>query len=90
MSKYIYEVVETYKLRSEDFEETIHGEIRRELNPSGGERYSWWISHHYRPSQGAYGVYHPSNISGESIDEVRQHMIAYMQGFTAEFEVKAG
>jgi hypothetical protein len=39
------------------------------------------VSHHYSPSKSAFGVYRPSAVTGATIEEVTEQLIAYLRGF---------
>jgi hypothetical protein len=46
----------------------IKGKIVKDVYTKGVIRYTWSISHHYKPSAGA-GVYFPSVLTSDSLEE---------------------
>ncbi len=50
-------------------------------------KFSWEISHHYKPEQNA-GIYYPSTVSGDSSKEVEKHLNMYVRNFTIDFGIK--
>jgi hypothetical protein len=74
-------VIEEYVLWSETLEYSIKGRIVEHLDVDPKGRYGWEISHHYKPSQSAHGVYHPSTVTGATVEEVRGLMLTYLHSF---------
>ncbi|MBN1841505.1 MAG: hypothetical protein JW883_04375 [Deltaproteobacteria bacterium] len=82
MNTYLYEVVREYVLVVEGLEHSVKGRVSRLIKDAGVEEYSWDISHHYRPSEKAGGVYYPDKETTNSFDETEFLLFAYMTGFT--------
>jgi hypothetical protein len=74
-------VVEEYVFRTEAVEYSVKGRVVEHFDVDPKGRYGWEISHHYKPSTSAAGVYYPSSIDGASVEEVRGQMLAYLRGF---------
>jgi hypothetical protein len=82
----IGEVVKQFELRVEPLLHAIAGKITRYENAQGVVRYDWSISHNYQPAQGA-GVYYPSKISCDSLEEAEGLFKAYAGSFVPSFRV---
>jgi hypothetical protein len=82
MYRKIAEIVGEYVLFVEGLSFSVKGRITKSTNQEGSEEFRWEISHHYRPSESAGGVYYPSVRESKSFDEVRQLLMAYMNCFT--------
>jgi hypothetical protein len=74
-------IIEEYVLWTDAVEYSIKGRVVEHLDAEPKGRYGWEISHHYKPSQGAAGVYHPSSVDGATIEQVRGLMLGYLRGF---------
>ena len=82
MVSYTYEVVKEYVLIVEGLDFSVKGRISRLIKDSGVDEYYWDISHHYRPSEKAAGVYSPSKKTTHSFNEAEFLLSGYMKGFT--------
>lgn len=81
------EVVKQFRFYVDGLGDEVIGEIRKDV--AGGQYpYQWWISHHYRPTADAIGIYYPSRITAESEEEAEAHLIAYARNFRADFGVE--
>lgn len=85
---YGYEILKTFRFDVEGLSEPVLGEVRRQIMPeTTRQQYSWWISHHYRPSAKAMTVYYPSGLSSDSAEDVEDSLLAYAIGFSAAAEI---
>lgn len=75
MSKYISEVVKEYILEHDALDFSIKGRITKTLRADGVNEYFWSISHHYRPTHNAAGVYYPSRVQTETLEEAEQLLL---------------
>jgi hypothetical protein len=75
-------IVTEYVFRVEGLNHVVKGRVEERLGGDPAARYSWSISHHYRPSENAWGVYYPSKRSGPSIEVVESLLMAYADSFT--------
>ena len=78
----IAEVIKEYIIHVDELEHAVKSRIVKIIKPERGENYRWEISHNYKPSEGAAGVYYPSTISAGSFDDAESLMLAYVGGFT--------
>lgn len=86
---YTYIVLKSFRFAVSGLMEDVVGEIRQQVRPEGSEYpFSWWISHHYRPSEGAATIYYPSRTSADSAEEAEMMLRAYAESFVADFGVK--
>lgn len=86
---YAYEVLKTFKFDVEGLSGPVTGEVRKQIWPrDSAQPYIWWISHHYRPSAQAAGIYYPSGISSNSAEDVENSLLVYAMSFTSEFGVE--
>lgn len=81
MSTRVSRVVEEYVLWADAVEYSIKGRIVEHLDVDPKGRYGWEVSHHYKPSSSALGVYRPSTVTGATVEEVTGHLMAYLRGF---------
>ena len=77
-----YEVLKEYVFWVDGLDYTVKGRISRNLNPNVGEPFTWEISHHYKPSETAAGVYYPSVLSAGTLEDAERHLLAYANAFT--------
>lgn len=82
MSKHITEVVKEYVLMHDDLDFSVKGRVTKTIRDDGVDEYYWNISHHYRPTESAVGVYHPSRVRTETFEEAEQLLHHYMSNFT--------
>ena len=82
MPTYLYEAVKEYVLILEGLDHSVKGRITRLIKDAGVEEYYWDISHHYRPSESAAGVYYPSKKTTNSFNEAESLLLGYMKVFT--------
>jgi hypothetical protein len=78
----IAEIVKQYVMHVREVEPTIKARISKLKGPDGQDQYQWEISHNYRPSKKAGGVYYPSTRTGRTLQEVEGLLMAYMASFT--------
>lgn len=83
MHKSIGKVVQEYILFVEALEFSIKGRVSEQFESDSNQRYSWSISHHYRPSATAAGVYYPSATLAPTFKKAEALLLRYMKGFTA-------
>jgi hypothetical protein len=81
MHKELYQVLKEYVLWT-DLDYSVKGRVVEWQREDPNLRYGWEVSHHYKPSKGAAGVYRPSRTVGPRADEMEHLMLAYMRGFT--------
>ena len=74
-------VIEEYVLWTDAVEYSIKGRVVEHLEADPKGRYGWEISHHYQPSQSAAGVYHPSTVTGATVELVQGLVLGYMRNF---------
>lgn len=84
---HINEVVKQFRFYVNGLDTEVRGEIRKQVAPTAPYPYQWWISHHYRPSATAVGIYYPSRTTADSAEEAEAMLMAYASNFTAEFGV---
>jgi hypothetical protein len=66
----------------------IKEKIVKDISTNGGIRYTWSISHRYTPTAGA-GVYFPSVLTSDSLEEAEMNFRAYAESFVPDYEVRA-
>ena len=67
MTVQTYEVVKQYVFWVGGLSHTVKGRISRNLDSMNAEPFMYEISHHYKPSESAAGVYFPSKLSFSTI-----------------------
>ena len=82
MPIYLYEVVKENVLIVQGLNHSVKGRITRLIKDAGVEEYYWDISHNYRPSESAGGIYYPSKKTTNSFEEAEFLLLMYMRGFT--------
>lgn len=83
MHKSIEKVVQEYVLFVEGLGFRVKGRVCERLDSDPNQRYSWDISHRYRPSESAFGVYYPSAVVARTSEEAEGLLLGYMRSFTA-------
>ena len=78
----IAEVIKEYVIHVDGLEHIVKSRIVKIIKPERGENYRWEISHNYKPTEGAAGVYYPSKISASTFEDAESFMMAYVGGFT--------
>lgn len=88
MSVSAYEVVKEYLFSLEQNGKplVVRGRVAR--NIEDGNHY-WDISHHYRPSADALGIYYPSAVTFDNPQEAEAALLRYGRNFVAEHGVAA-
>ncbi len=81
----IGEVVKQFEFHVSPLPYAIKGKIV--TSGDGKDRYTWSISHHYRPSEGAC-VYFPSRVTSPSLEEAEEDFRAYAESFVPDYEVE--
>ena len=81
----IGEVVKQFEFHVAPLQHPIKGKIVR--SGDGKDQYTWSISHHYRPTEGA-GLYFPSRVTTSSLEETETEFRAYAESFVPDHEVK--
>lgn len=61
---------------------TVKGRITHDPSHDENMPYMWEISHHYRPSENAMGVYYPSKLSAQTEEDAYYLLKMYMDSFT--------
>ena len=74
-------IVKEFIFNTETIEHPIYGRII-ETNEIEDFNYRWEISHYYRPTQTAAGVYRPSKIHTRTQKDAEQLLTNYAQSFT--------
>ena len=74
------QIIEEYVFWPTDTECTIKGRVSKIITPEDRHGYTWAISHHYRPTKEAAGVYYPSVITAEPLEEAKHHLFDYANG----------
>jgi hypothetical protein len=82
MSNRISEVVKEYVLDVDELNFSVKGRVTKTIRADGLDEFYWNISHHYRPSETAGGVYYPSRIRTDTLEEAERLLLLYMSGFT--------
>ena len=77
-----YEVIKQYVFWVDGLDYTVKGRISRNLDPNAGQPFLWEISHHYKPSETAAGVYYPSVVSAGTLEDAERFLFAYANAFT--------
>jgi hypothetical protein len=80
--KEIREVTKEFIFFVEGLEFTVKGRITYNSEAEPQLNYGWEISHYYKPSEEAAGVYRPSNMHGSSQEEAEASLKMYMRSFT--------
>lgn len=80
---YIRTVVREYVIHHPDLPQTIKARIEHDPEADANLAYSWDISHHYKPTKDAAGIYIPSVKQAPSDEEATAHLMRYVRGFTA-------
>ncbi len=81
MTTRVSRVVQEYVLWTDAVQFSIRGRIVEHLDADPIARYGWDVSHHFKPSQSALGVYRPAAVTGATIEEVTGQLMAYLRGF---------
>lgn len=83
MENVIYEIVKEFIMPVAGLNYNIKGRIlkRKKGDDSLNVDFQWEVSHYYKPSEEASGVYIPSSKFGNTYDIVEVHLLAYMYGF---------
>ena len=76
-----YEIVKEYLFWVDELDYTVKGRISRNLDPNVGEPFRWEISHNYKSSKTAAGVYYPSVVSAGTLEDAEMHLFAYANAF---------
>lgn len=76
-------VVKEYLLNHDDLDFSVKGRITKTIRDDGVDEYYWSISHHYRPTESAVGVYYPSSVRTVTFEEAEELLRRYMSLFTA-------
>ena len=85
----IGEVVKQFEFLVSELPYAIKGKIVKNVSPDGETSYTWSISHHYKPSANAGGVYFPSHVTSRSMEEAEMDFRAYAEHFVPNYEVVA-
>ena len=81
--KSIEKIVQEYVLTIEGLTFTIKGRISERLDDTDpSRRFSWAISHYFRPSEHTGGHYLPSTRSASTFQGAEAMLKAYMDGIT--------
>jgi hypothetical protein len=84
----IGEVVKLYEVDVAGLEFPVRGKI---IRYTSGEQttYRWAISHHYKPSAQAAGIYYPSRVTERTLEDAEIDFRAYAEHFVPDYEVRA-
>jgi hypothetical protein len=83
MYKSIEKVVQEYVLTIDGLPFTIKGRISERLDYTDpSQRFSWAISHYFRPSENTGGHYRPSTRSASTLQNAEAMLKTYMDGIT--------
>ena len=74
-------IIEEYVFWIPKHEFTIKGRVSEIISPESKHCYTWTVSHYYRPSEST-PAYIPSIITANSLDEAKQHLFAYINGYS--------
>lgn len=74
-------LLEEYVFWIANVEFTIKGRVCEIISPENKRCYTWAVSHHYSPSKSA-DIYYPSIIAAGSLEETKQHLFAYINGYS--------
>jgi hypothetical protein len=85
----IGEVVKQFELHVPPLSHAIKGKIVKYTEQNGEAAYEWSISHHYKPTSSAGGVYYPSTRSLRTLEDAEQLFRAYAESFVPDYEVVA-
>ena len=80
----IYETVQEYSFYRSDLGYKIRAKIIKSVTPSGSLDFEWSISHYYKGSESAMGVYIPSVQSANTLEETKNLLFIYMNAFTSD------
>ena len=83
----IGEVVKQFEFDVPALRHPIKGKIVKYTSANGKSRYHWSISHHYKPTASAAGVYFPSHVTDDSLEEAEMSFRAYAGNFVPDYEV---
>lgn len=82
-----YKILEEYVFDVEGLGYPVKGRVSYiEGMPESLGGFFWEISHCYKPTADALGVYRPSRRNGQTLEEARDLLFAYAQNFQT-FEV---
>jgi len=85
----IGEVVKQFEFHVPPLLHRIKGKIVKYTSAEGEVSYHWSISHYYKPSEGAAGVYFPSHVTDSSLEHAEMSFRAYAENFVPDYEVVA-
>ena len=84
----IGEIVKQFEFLVYELPHPIKGKIVKYVK-DGVTSYTWSISHHYKPSASAAGVYFPSHVTDRTLEEAEMSFRAYAESFVPDYEVVA-
>ncbi|MEE4694765.1 hypothetical protein V2K91_05895 [Pseudomonas alliivorans] len=77
----IYKVVEEHLFEVDELDHMVKGRISYCPDmPKEVGAYYWEISHFYKPSAAAAGIYYPSNRNATSLEGARESLFMYASG----------
>jgi hypothetical protein len=83
----IGKVIKQFEFHASPLSHAIKGKIVKYVSTGGDAQYDWSISHHYKGSPSAIGVYYPSRVSSRSLEEAEADFRAYAESFVPDYEV---
>ena len=83
MKTSVEKVVSQFIAQVDGLEFAIKGRITELVDTETNSKFQWSISHHYRPSESAAGVYYPSALSAKTVEEAEFLLLSYMKNFTS-------
>lgn len=87
MTTTAYEIVKEYLFSHEAKDGatlTVRGRVSQNLD----DGYFYWdISHHYRPSADAHGIYYPSAVTFDNFEDAASALLRYGRKFVSEHGV---
>ena len=81
MTTRVSRVVQEYVLWTDVVQYSIRGRVVEHLDADPEGRYGGEVSHHFKPSTSAFGVYRPSAATGATVEEATGQLMAYLRGF---------
>ncbi len=78
-----YKIVKTYTKHVEGLDFPIEARIlKRKVPQEDYTDYYYEVSHYYKPSEAAWGVYIPGSMYGKTFEEAEHNMFFYLNPFT--------
>lgn len=81
MTTRVSRVVQEYVLWTDVVQYSIRCRVVEHPDADPEGRYGWEVSHHFKPSTSAFGVYRSSAVTGATVEEATGQLMAYLRGF---------